>query len=510
MGFAELTQSVFLDDALSHWAIHAPHAEALRSGERAISYETLNKMADRFAGFLLSQDVQIGDRVAICSAKSAAAIAALYGALRIGAIYVPINPLAPEGRMRSALNKTEPSCIFADDLRLKRLEDLGASYFIAGLSEVLQLECDRAPQTLRQSQRAPTDGAYILLTSGTTGEPKGILHTHQSGMAYAKAAADICALSSIDRVSHHTPLHFDMSIFDIFSTAQAAACAVLIPESHTKFPASLSKMMEEERITVWYSVPFALTQLATRGALVERDLSALRVVMFAGEQMPPSTISAFAAHASKAVFLNAYGPTETNHCTTARFTHDMLDGVTALPIGFPNDGVITRIGATEVHEEEGELLVAGDQIMQSYWQDDPTSSERMVVLPDSMGIPRQFYRTGDIVRLDDTGAFVLIGRQDRQVKVRGYRVELDEIELALTNTPQVKEAAVMISEDVICAFVATHPGCEVDSVTDYISDILPAYAIPENILHVPHLARTSTGKVDRKALLEALRCGHAA
>ncbi len=505
-----MTKPAFLDDMLKHFGETTPQSDAVEYLGDKLSYSGLNAKANQIADHLTAAGVENGDRVVICAPKSLNAVAAIYAILRVGAVYVPIDPAAPSERALAQTHTVAPRVVITDSERMSGFGDQFAAFQVLGLDQELS-ELAPSGTTIAQSARRRTnDPAYILMTSGSTGAPKGIVHTHRSGLAYAQMAKELCNLQATDRVSNHTPLHFDMSIFDIFSTALAGGCTVVIPEMHAKFPASLAQLTEQSGITVWYSVPFALTQMVERGKLGEKDLSALRVVMFAGEMMPPATLKEFAKHTPNATFLNAYGPTETNHCITAEFSHSELDGISALPIGFADAGVTARIGEAQLETDEGELLISSDQVMREYWQDTKKTNAAFVDLPDRNGTARRFYRTGDIVTRDQKGRFVLVGRKDRQVKIRGFRVELDEIELALMNSSKVNEAAVVVVNQMIHAFVTGEKEQNLQDVQADIRSVLPQYAVPQSIDWLNVLPRTSTGKIDRTNLTERANAKYAA
>ena len=160
-----------------------------------------------------------------------------------------------------------------------------------------------------------SDLAYIMYTSGSTGAPKGIMHTHHSGLSYAKLSTQVYDVKPSDRIANHAPLHFDISTFGYFSGPLASATTVIIPDAYTKLPASLSTLMEQEKISIWYSVPLALVQLLHNGVLEARDLSSLRWVLYGGENFMPKYIRSLMALWSNATFSNVYGPAEVNQCT---------------------------------------------------------------------------------------------------------------------------------------------------------------------------------------------------
>lgn len=476
-----------LDSALDHWAATTPSGAAVRFAGRAHSYSELAAASDAIAGRLAQRGVAQGARVGILARKSFAAIAAVFGVLKAGAAYVPIDPFAPPARVAAIFDSCDLAFVLVGDMEG---DALPKETPVLAIDEALAFE-GAPPRIARQ----PDDLAYILFTSGSTGVPKGICHTHRSGLAYARMAADLCGLGPLDRVSHHTPLHFDMSIFDVFATVVAGACCVVIPEVHAKFPASLSALVANEGITVWYSVPFAIAQLVSHGALRSRDLSKLRVVMFAGEVMPPKVIAGFAAHLGHCAFINAYGPTETNHCTSARLGKADLDGTTALPIGQVEAGMTAHV------DETGELWVAGAQVMHGYWNA-PERTAAVLQRRQHDGVMRPFYRTGDIVTQDQSGTLRLIGRADRQIKLRGYRVELDEVELVLGRMSGVAEVAVVVERDGTTLRAVFAGGVAPEDLLQHAAAYLPAYAVPAHATKVAALARTSTGKIDRRAVSE--------
>ena len=499
----------FLDDALRHWAQETPEAPAVSLVGQHTSYAELNLLVEVMANWLCAHNVARGDRVIIYAAKSVETIASVLACLRVGALYVPIDPGAPQVQVLMRVKNVDPTLVLTDASRLGQIDGGQCTAPVVDMARLQTEPLSRVGLEARIKNRREEDGAYILHTSGSTGEPKGIWHTHKSGMAYARMAADLCALTQHDRVSHVTPLHFDMSIFDIFSTLAAGACIVIVPEVYAKLPASLSKLIVSEAITVWYSVPFAIAQLVTRGALDKCAFDQLRLVMFAGETMPPATLKAFADHVPHATFLNAYGPTETNHCVTAQFTRNALDGKTPLPIGCADAGVSYRIGEGATGDAEGELLIASDQTMQGYWNNPDLTSRALLSLTDADGKVRTYYRTGDIVRQRQDGQLVLVGRNDRQVKLRGYRIELDEIEHTLTMLNDVSEAAVIVRGDKICALIAGPSPLDLTAIKSAVAERLPSYAQPQLYAILNDLPRTSTGKVDRASLNKFLGETHA-
>ena len=302
-------------------------------------------------------------------------------------------------------------------------------------------------EPLAEERAIETDLAYILYTSGSTGTPKGVMISHRNSLTFVDWAAAAAELSEQDRVCSPAPLHFDLSVFDIFATCRAAACLTVLPEGAATFPVSIARWLEAERISVWYSVPSVLTLLACYGSLQQFDLSGLRMVIFAGEVFPPKHLARLIAELPHPRYLNWYGPTETNVCTAFEVPAGWADDQPA-PIGkaCANTEVfaVTSEGRRVSRPgEEGELYVRGPSLMRGYWGQPAKTSEALVRNPFRAEYDELVYRTGDLVTLEPAGNYAYLGRRDSMVKIRGYRVELGEVEATLHRHPAIREAAVL-------------------------------------------------------------------
>jgi amino acid adenylation domain-containing protein len=510
-----------LHQAVENAADRYPDREAVRfSGER-LTYAELLGRTNRLARVLREQGVMRGDRVGIYLPKSLESVVAVYGIMKAGAAYVPLDPFAPAARLSSVIGDCGIRHLITKAAKLDGVQQLVKEQ--TGLECVIGLEpqADLLVRTVSWEEVDNTpagsvpdvgtseqDIAYILYTSGSTGHPKGIVHTHRSGLSFAQWAAKTYSLDYEDRLSNHAPLHFDLSTFDLFAGGLAGATTVIIPETLTKFPASLSRLIEDERITVWYSVPLALTQLLLRGSLPARDLSALRWVLFAGEVFPTKHLRQLMAQLPHARFSNLYGPTETNVCTYYHVDQLPQDSDAPIPIGQPCANVETLVldeqDQPAAAGEVGELVVRGATVMRGYWGRSDLNA-RCFYRPSASNRHKDlFYRTGDLVRCQADGHYHYLGRKDRQIKTRGYRVELDEVEVALLAHADVQEAAVSIIADSqgnhwIVAAVIPRTGTTLtpQQLVRHVANKLPPYAIPAHLSIVDDFPRTSSGKIDR-------------
>lgn len=508
-------------------ATRFPDRDAFRFNGHGLSYANLVQQANSLANTLHDQGVKRRDRVGIYMPKCLELPGAVYGIMKAGAAYVPLDPAAPIARVQALMRDcgirhlvtqpsqskamasllaagTEPECCIGippqDDSSVRCLP----------WDEVFNAIGETAPNVGTLDQ----DLAYIIYTSGSTGVPKGIMHTHYSGLSYARLSARLYDLRPEDRLSNHSPLHFDMSTFDMFSGPLAGATTVIIPEAYTKLPASLSQLIDDEQLTIWYSVPFALIQLLLRGALHTRDLQSLRWILFGGEPFPTKYLHALMEQLPQARFSNVYGPAEVNQCMYYHVPALAASADEPVPIGriWDNtEGLVVDENDREVTPGDvGELLIRSATMMRGYWNRPDLNANafyRRPVGPDTTDI---FYRTGDLVQRRDDGDYQFLGRKDRQIKTRGYRVELDEIEAALSASDHVEEAAVFAVPDtegsyrIEAAVILNAAGITTPAdLEHHLKTRLPAYAVPTCIEIVATFPRTSTGKIDRGHLQQA-------
>jgi acyl-coenzyme A synthetase/AMP-(fatty) acid ligase len=338
--------------------------------------------------------------------------------------------------------------------------------------------------------------------------------SHQNALTFVEWCAEKFHMTADDRVSNHAPLHFDLSVFDVYNAMEAGATVYLVTEELALFPTSLAKFIEEQKITVWYSVPSALMLLLLHANLTAEKIPHLRTILFAGEVFPMKYLRQLAELLPNVDLFNLYGPTETNVCTYYKVERERLATLDKLPIGIAcentevfavsdQDQIVTTPG------EGGELYVRGPAVTYGYWADAEKTAKMVVPNRFQPNFNENMYRTGDLVTLAEDGNYYFQGRRDSQIKSRGYRIELGEIESALLSHPNVREAAaVAIPDDLvgnrIKAVVAAHQDRElkVAELQQFCGTRIPKYMIPEQIEFCESLPKTSTGKIDRVRLTQ--------
>lgn len=493
----------------------SPDAEAVVGLEERTDWAGWLLASAAVADRLVDAGVAPGERVAIACLKDLQSYVAVHAVLRAGAVVVPVDPLAPVAVIHDVLRDAEVSAIVGD----ARTIDLIDPWNTDGLAlrtvlrrgadepDVRTLDWDRVVASATTASSpvhvGREDPAYIIYTSGSTGRPKGIVHTHGSALAYAERAVETYGLTADDRVAGIPPLHFDQSTFELYAAPLAGSAVVAVSEAQVRFPATLTQRSADEKITVWYSVPSLFRQLVERGGLGERDLTSLRHILYGGEPFPGGALAELHAALPHVTVTNVYGPAEVNECTNHRVQFP-VDESGDTPIGRPWAGVEVAVVNDDGHDaHQGELLVAGPTMMREYWRR-PELTDRAIVERDG----RRWYRTGDLVELDDAGLLWFRGRRDNQIKLRGVRLELEAVEAVVGDAPGVSEAVVGPDPtgSHLEAVVVLRDPAELDlgAVRAFCTARLAAVAVPRRFHVRDRLPTTPSGKVDRAAVRSAL------
>ncbi len=492
------------------------------AGGGSISYRELDGLSDRMRDRLVQLGVRPGDRVGIWVRKSIDSLAAIFGALKAGAAYVPVDPGAPPARNGGILadcavtavvvEKRYESALLARPVPLHAHPELFAIDG-AGGGVPLRVALDDADRHARAplaktATPGPEDLAYILYTSGSTGRPKGVMLTHRDAASFIEWCSETFAPTAQDRFSSHAPFHFDLSILDIYCPLRHGATLILVGEDTGKLPLELARIIADTGISVWYSTPSILGLMAQYGQLGSRDYSSLRLVLFAGEVFPITRLKSLVNQWPHPRYFNLYGPTETNVCTSYEVPSPIPgDCNEPMPIGkvcSHLEGIVVDAAGEEVGPGlAGELCIRGPGVTRGYWNLPEESRDSFI----TAGAEPQYYRTGDLVVQQPDGNLRYLGRKDRMVKRRGFRVELGEIEACLHRHSQIEEAAVIALPDEelgmkLHAHLACREGRRLSLIElkTFCSEHIPAYMIPDVFSFHPALPRTSTDKVDYQTL----------
>src|SRR5579864_3912462 len=516
-----------LQQLLTHSAGRFPEKTAVWARGRSISYRELEEQSNQLAHLLKTCGVKKGDRVGLFFPKSVESIISMFAVMKAGGVYVPLDPQAPVDRIGYIISNCGIKVLITQDEKRRALDaatreslercvvinqarESGNGSGVIPWSALSEYPASHPPVvTLTE-----TDLAYILYTSGSTGRPKGVMLSHQNALTFVEWCAAKFQITHEDHLSNHAPLHFDLSVFDIYNAIEAGATVYLVTEDLALFPTSLANFIASQQITVWYSVPSALMLLLLHSDLSAEKVPHLRTILFAGEVFPIKYLRQLADLLPGVELYNLYGPTETNVCTYYRVERERLAAMDKLPIGIAcentevfavndQDQIVTKAG------ESGELYVRGPAVTYGYWAD--TEKTKKMVLPNRFqpNFNESMYRTGDLVTLAEDGNYYFQGRRDSMIKSRGYRIELGEIESALLSHPGVREAAAVAIPDELIgnrikAVVAAHEehSLKIADLQQFCAKRIPKYMIPEQIEFCGSLPKTSTGKIDRVRLAQ--------
>ncbi|MGW6122779.1 non-ribosomal peptide synthase/polyketide synthase [Nocardia sp. NPDC055165] len=494
-------------------AERTPNATAVTLEGESLSYSGFADAVNRLARLLISIGVRPDRTVAIGMRRSIDSVVAMYAVIAAGGAYVPLDPDHPAERIAQVIAAADPVCVLtrrSDDLDLTGVEAAGEHRAVLDFEQVDTTDYSAEPIT--DADRLATltrdNAAYLIFTSGSTGTPKGVVVSHAAIVNRLVWMQDAYRLTPDDAVLQKTPATFDVSVWEFFWPLQIGARLVLArPDGH-RDPAYLIRLITDERITVAHFVPSMLSvfvavldsahadEATTRTA---GDCASLRLVFASGEALAPAPAQLLRGLTGTAVH-NLYGPTEAAVDVTF---HEVIDADTVtVPIGAPvhNTQVYVLDGRLRPVPVgvPGELYLAGAQLARGYAGRADLTADRFVANPFTTA--ERMYRTGDLVTWTSAGELEYLGRTDFQVKLRGLRIELGEIEAVLSGVPEITQAAVIVRDETLVAYLVAAQHVDVDAVKSTLSRTLPAYMIPAAFVVLDEFPLNSSGKLDRKAL----------
>jgi amino acid adenylation domain-containing protein len=516
-----------LNHLLVQTAGRYPENPALRFNGQDLSYAALVQRASAIGHRLLAEGLKRQERVAVYMNRSFDSMAAIFGIMMAGGVYVPFDSFAPPGRLAAILRDCEVQGIISDDTRVPAIRQMLAEYsglrFLMGVEAAEDLKLRTInwadlyrtmPSSPPQVRAVEQDLCLIFYTSGTTGNPKGAAHSHRSMLSNVEWAMEKYRLLPEDRFSNVTSHHFDLSWFEMYASMASGGTLVIAPEQTVRFAPDLAELVSREKLTIWCSVPSVLMSLAQRGNLASRDFSTLRWIMFAGERYPTKHLRQLMKLVPHPRYTNMYGTTETHIAAYWDVPPLADDNDEPIPIGqgceHVNLLVVDPDGKAVGPGQTGELVIRGPSLMEGYWRLPERNARALVKIRFSPELEATCYRSGDLVEILPDGNIKIIGRADRRVKVRGNLVDLDEVEKVMLSHPQVSEAgAYLIAPDEdntwIEAAVIPHPGAPVSSseLRVHVARTLPTYAVPEKVAVLVDFPRTGSGKLSRRDLQNA-------
>ncbi len=474
-----------------------------------ITYDELHHKTSIVKDVLNSNGIGDGVRVGIISQKTINATISIFSILKSGAAYVPIDAESPVERMSFIIDNAQPKAIIIEEALVDVLKPYLKTYAIqidlplGGLVLVINGSSDE--NLIEQ----PNDLAIILYTSGSTGTPKGVMITHKNIISFVNWSNELLDVSHEDVFSSIAPYHFDLSTFDLYVSMMNGAHLILIDAATSRNPRMISSLIAQRKISVLYATPSFLKLMLRFGKIERFDHTSIKHVLFAGEVFNIESFKEIKEKWSTGDFYNLYGPTETNVVTYYKIPN-VIDGrQSTFPIGLPCPYAKSKLyddKNTASLIKEGELFIKGSSVSPGYWNNSAKNAD--VFIKDDEG--EIWYKTGDWVRLDESGNYVFIGRKDRMVKKNGYRIELAEIESSLQKHANIFEAAVIAKEHEgkieISAFYQLketyNKALQILELNEHCFKFIPKYMLPDKFVCLSSIPRTSTHKVDYQSLLK--------
>jgi D-alanine--poly(phosphoribitol) ligase subunit 1 len=481
-----------------------------------VNYKQLNIVSNKIACYLIKNQINKGDIIAIFNDKSAEAYAIMIACLKIGATYSNFDYNSPIERLKKMISICEPKIYFTNAKYQNKLTELdfidnvidySGEQFIAEI----QVESSNLP-AINCSVTGNTP-AYLMFTSGSTGFPKGVAITHSNVLNFIEWSKTTYSTTVDDVFTNINPMHFDNSVFDFYASLFTGASLIPVNEDLTINPRKLIEALNKVKPTIWFSVPSMLVYVLKLRALKESDLSQLRIVTFGGEGFPKNQLrNLWAIWGKRVKFINVYGPTEcTCICSSYIVTQDDIKDDELLPLGpmAPNFGhlIFNEAGNLAEENEIGELYITGPNVGLGYYNNIEKTREAFIQNPLLKTYVDIVYKSGDLVKFNkDENLLYFCGRTDNQIKRMGYRIELEEIENAFGSLGYIEENAVIYikSDDSNGSIVACIRSLIKDEnkIIDDLSKIIPSYMLPNFIRFYDHLPKNQNGKIDRLQLKE--------
>ncbi len=483
-----------------------PNKTAFADETTAVTYAELVRKSRVLAAYLAKR-VKPVSPIAVLGNKTVDTVVAFFACVYAGCYYVPLNPDHPQERRARILNRLGMPLIIVTAGADNALPECACD--VVYTKDACGEAADDEMLDEIRSAHIDTDPLYVIFTSGSTGEPKGIVVSHRSVIDFIEEFTDIFDINSDEVIANQAPFDFDVSVKDIYSTVKSGATMQIIPKAKFSFPVMLIDYLIERKVTTLIWAVSALCIISGFRALSYKVPETIKKILFSGEAMPVKQLNYWKKYYPEATFVNLYGPTEiTCNCTYYIIGKGQFEG-DALPIGkpFPNervalmgdDGVITAQGV------EGEICVSGTCLSLGYYNAPEETARAFVSDPRITAYEQKMYKTGDIGYYGEDGLLRFVGRRDFQIKHMGHRIELSEIDAAMSELAAVARSVCVFDAEkkkLLAFYTGEATAAE---IATFLRTRLPAYMLPQQFVKIDAFPLTENGKVDRRALIARAR-----
>lgn len=480
-----------------------PDKTAFADDKSSMDYKTLHEHTYHIASVISSKGI-FKKPVAIFLDKSAQCIAAFLGTAYSGNFYSPLDTKMPETRIEKIIATLQPEVIITDNAHLEEVKKFSKDAAVLIYEQMCAEEADDELVVTTASKVLDTDVLYVLFTSGSTGNPKGVIISHKALVDFVEWGTKRFGIDATYVFGNQTPFYFSMSVFDIYNTLKNGATMHIIPKEIFSFPAKLMEYLSNNKINTIFWVPSALTMVSALKALNSPHLDELKNVFFGGEVMPMKQLNRWREAYPDVRYINFYGPTEVTDTCTIYEVNREFDNAETLPMGNACENMdVFLLDENDQLVEDGqigEVCVRGTGLAYGYYNEPEKTEEVFVQNPLNTVYPEKIYRTGDLAQRNEYGELVYIGRKDYQIKHMGHRIELGEIEAAVLAVNEVGDAC-CIYDDKKSWIVLFYTGdIEEKELMGRIKDMLPSYMMPNRHHHLEEMPKNLNGKIDRQKL----------
>lgn len=481
---------------------HSPDSIAIAHGDTQVTYAHLEESSKRVAGLLASNNVKPQEPVAVVLERGPMQVQAVLGILMAGASYLPMVPPLPEKRMQAIVNDSGTTTVLTTAALAKEIP------WPKGMNVLTMEDALKAEATTQDVSVSADSLAYIIYTSGSTGTPKGVATNHKGAANTIEDIISRFKVTANDKVLAVSSLGFDLSVYDIFGTLTAGG-TIVYPASNINDPAIWLEEMHQHEVTLWNSAPALMQMLVTHIEGTEKTLPAsLRLSLLSGDWIPKELPTTLRRLAPQMTTVSLGGATEASIWSVLHPIVETMPNWNSIPYGRPMRNqrmyVLDNAFAHRPEWVPGDLYIAGDGLAVGYWNDMEKTESSFVTHPAT---GERLYRTGDLARYRPEGELEFMGRTDHQIKIRGHRVELGEIETAIGSFSGVETSLVLLHEDIggeqaLVAYIITQDEQELEeqNLRAYLEERLPSYMVPAFLMFLRELPVTPNGKVDRKRL----------